>query len=114
MSTESLALETLALGATPTPHPAAAANGRRLGRMLLSIGEGALVWIVLLGAWFAAAEYFPLGDNPLIPSPHITVQALWTSLPELWVGTVSSFSILLPGFLIATILGIVFGVTVGS
>ena len=114
MPAESLSLETRELGVTPTPHHAEAPNERRFGRLLQTIAEGSLVWIVLLGAWFAAAEYFPLGDNPLIPSPQITVQALWASLPELWVGTISSFSILLPGFLIATVLGIVFGITVGS
>lgn len=114
MSAESLSLETRELGVTPTPHHAEAPDDRRLGHLLQTIGEGSLVWIVLLGAWFAAAEYFPLGDNPLIPSPQVTVQALWESLPELWIGTLSSFSILLPGFLIATLFGIVFGITVGS
>jgi NitT/TauT family transport system permease protein len=116
MSAESISLPPRELGVTPTPHVADApsALGLGLGRRLLAIAEGSLVWAVLIAAWFIAAEYFPLGDNPLIPSPQITLAALWESLPELWTGTVSSFSILVPGFLIATVLGVVFGISVGA
>lgn len=81
---------------------------------LLAILQGSIVWIVLLALWFVAAKYFPLGDNPLIPSPQRTALALQESLPELWEGTLSSFSILIPGLLLATLLGIVSGIYVGS
>lgn len=120
MSAESLSL---AHGTVP-PEPAAieaaaqatipAATPSPAGLRLRTLAEGSAVWLALLALWFAAAEYFPLGDNPLIPSPGVVVQALWTSLPELWTGTLSSFSILLPGFLLATLLGIVSGIAIGT
>jgi len=111
---ESFALDSRELSVTPTPHPHQEPAARlALGR-LLAILEASLIWIALLGAWFAAAEYLPLGDNPLIPSPGVTARALWESLPELWVGTLSSFSILVPGFLLASVLGIAFGLSIGS
>lgn len=78
------------------------------------LADGSIIWILLLGAWFAAAAYFPLGDNPLIPSPLVTAQALWESLPELWQGTVASFAILIPGLLLAVVLGVFAGIEVGS
>lgn len=111
---ETLALETREVAVTPTPHAASAPEGTGLPGTLRRLFESSLVWIVLLGGWFLAAEYTPLGDNPLIPSPGITARALWESLPELWVGTISSFTILVPGFLIATVLGIVSGLSIGS
>lgn len=111
---ETIALETREVPVTPAPHvasePASPGFSASLGRLL----EASLIWIVLLGGWFLAAEYTPLGDNPLIPHPLITARALWESLPELWVGTLSSFSILIPGFLLATVLGIVSGLSIGT
>jgi len=76
--------------------------------------EASAIWVVLLAAWSLAAIYLPLGDNPLIPSPTVTAKALWESLPELWVGTLSSFTILIPGFTLATVLGIVGGLVLGT
>ena len=35
-------------------------------------------------------------------------------MPKLWAGTLSSFSILLPGFLLATALGVFAGIRVGA
>ena len=113
---EALSIETREVPVTLMPHEAiepASPPGLWRGR-LLAVGEPSLVWVILLAAWFIAAEYFPLGDNPLIPAPQITARAFWESLPELWQGTLSSFSILIPGFLLAALLGIVFGITVGS
>lgn len=99
---------------TPAPHvasePASPGFSAHLGRLF----EASLIWIVLLGGWFLAAEYTPLGDNPLIPHPLVTARALWEALPELWAGTLSSFSILIPGFLIASLLGIVSGLSIGT
>jgi NitT/TauT family transport system permease protein len=82
----------------------------RLPRIL----ERASLWIVLLAVWFIAAEKLPLGDNPLIPSPISTFHALVDAWPELWRGTVSSFLILIPGFAAASLLGIVWGLIVGT
>ena len=76
--------------------------------------ESVAVWVVLLLAWSVASVYLPLGDNPLLPSPLITARVLWESLPELWAGTLSSLTILLPGFALATLLGIVTGLAVGT
>ena len=72
---ETLALETREVSVTPAPHvasePAAGAFAATLVRLL----EASLIWIVLLGGWFLAAEYAPLGDNPLIPHPLVTARA---------------------------------------
>lgn len=115
MSSESLLLKTRDIpeasvegGATDLD---AVVRRRQASRALF---ESTIVWVVLLAVWFVAAAYFPLGDNPLIPSPAATAKALWDSLPELWAGTLSSFSILLPGFLLATALGIAGGIFVGT
>ena len=83
-------------------------------KVAINVFQRTLIWIILFGAWIFAANYYPLGDNPLIPSPAKVLAALWSSLPELWVGTISSFLILLPGFLLATLLGIVLGIAVGT
>jgi NitT/TauT family transport system permease protein len=96
------------------PMPAASARPAPapgwLGRALESVS----VWIVLLFAWWVASVHLPLGDNPLLPSPLLTAGALWESLPELWAGTLSSLTILIPGFALATLLGIVAGLAVGT
>jgi NitT/TauT family transport system permease protein len=76
--------------------------------------EASSVWLFLIAAWFFASVYLPLGDNPLIPSPPLVANALVDSLPELWAGTLSSFTILVPGFALASVLGIVSGLAVGS
>lgn len=111
--------ETLALAAEAA-NPSALAEAPRppalqqLARRLRRSGEAALLWLLLLGAWFVASAYLPLGPNPLLPSPSVVAQALWDSLPELWEGTLSSLAILVPGFALATLLGVVSGLAVGS
>lgn len=114
MSAESLALETREVPVAPVPHEATRPAGPAWTARLLGLAEASLVWLALLGAWFLAAEYFPLGDNPLIPGPPVVLKALWASLPELWAGTLSSLSILLPGFGLATLLGVVAGIAIGT
>lgn len=115
MSSESLLLKTRDIPEASVEDGAtdfdAVVRRRQASRALF---ESTIVWVVLLAAWFVAAAYFPLGDNPLIPSPAATAKALWDSLPELWAGTLSSFSILLPGFLLATALGVAGGIFVGT
>lgn len=76
--------------------------------------ESLLLWLALLLAWQLASRYTPLGDNPLIPSPQTTFAALHDSLGELWKGTLSSFRILVPGFVLAVVMGTVLGLWVGS
>ena len=104
--------------ATTAPAPIAALAAPPAWRRLLTLArhalEASLIWLLLLAAWLAAARYLPLGHNPLIPAPDVTLRALVESLPELWTGTLSSFSILLPGFGLACLLGIASGLAVGS
>ncbi|MDR2688945.1 MAG: ABC transporter permease [Azoarcus sp.] len=139
MSAETLSLENAdfaALNAAPgeetSTKPSSAAPARQRGEQAkendhdgsktrskllthgLHILAGSSLWIVLLAAWFAASRYLPLGDNPLIPSPILTFQALKESLPELWRGTLSSFAILVPGFALASLFGIAWGLVVGT
>lgn len=114
MSHEPLSAVAQELSVTPTPTLAGEPHGLRLGARLQALAEASLVWVLLIAAWFLAAAYFPLGDNPLIPSPAVTLNALQESLGELWAGTLSSFSILLPGFLLAALLGIASGITIGT
>jgi len=111
---EALAVESREVSATSTSLASETLSGPGRAGHLQGLFEASLVWIVLLGAWFAAAKYLPLGDNPLIPSPTVVVRALWESLPELWVGTISSFTILVPGFVLATVLGVVSGLCIGT
>jgi NitT/TauT family transport system permease protein len=100
------------LPAPPASHQAAKPGplARWSGRAL----ESAAVWIGLLLAWQLGAAYLPLGESPLLPSPLVTARALGEALPELWVGTLSSFTILLPGFALACVLGIAAGLAVGT
>jgi len=112
MSAEAIVLESDEI--LPAQHVMNPASSLTRVARLRALFETSLIWIVLLGLWYIAAQYFPLGSNALIPEPHAVVNALWDSLPELWAGTLSSFSILIPGFAIATLLGIFFGITVGT
>jgi NitT/TauT family transport system permease protein len=99
----------------PASRPAAVSGERAPARRwLVRALETASIWIVLFIAWALAAEYLPLGDNPLIPAPALTFAALRESLPELWKGTVSSFAILIPGFFLASALGVALGLAVGA
>lgn len=95
-------------------HSPATRPGRSLQAIGVRLLEASAIWLFLLAAWFIAAVYLPLGDNPLIPAPPVVLRALWESLPELWLGTLSSFSILLPGFALASALAIVGGLSVGT
>lgn len=109
--------ETIALAEQQTPgveHGTAAVPLSKLIPRLQSLLEASAIWIILLAAWYFASIYLPLGDNPLIPSPLLAAQALWESRQELWEGTLSSFSILVPGFILASLLGITLGLTIGT
>ncbi|MDR2093165.1 MAG: ABC transporter permease [Azoarcus sp.] len=100
----------------PFRDPAASQASPRIParRRLVRALESFSIWIALFFVWMLAAEYLPLGDNPLIPSPALTFAALQESLPELWKGTISSFCILIPGFFLASAAGIAFGLAVGA
>ena len=76
--------------------------------------DAVLIWAGLLLTWSLLSALVSQGPNPLLPSPTTTALALWESLPELWRGTVASLMILVPGFALATLLGVVSGLWVGS
>ncbi len=80
------------------------------GRFLLP----AIVFASLFFAWTIASHWLPLGPNSLLPTPERTLAALRESLPELWAGTISSFLILIPGFLAALMAGVVLGLWAGT
>jgi NitT/TauT family transport system permease protein len=111
---ETLALQDSKAAVAPEAEAVAQREARPLTQRLRRGLDAALIWLILLGSWFVASVYTPLGDNPLIPGPAVTARALWESLPELWAGTLSSLSILVPGFLAATVLGIALGLAVGT
>lgn len=108
---ENLALATPELPVTPIPVES---TEPRSWAGVVRVLEGLSVWIGLLAAWQLASIYLPLGDNPLLPAPAVVANALWESLPELWAGTLSSLAILVPGFALATVLGIITGLAVGT
>lgn len=76
--------------------------------------EPITLWILLLFAWQVSVSFVNQNTNPLLPAPSVVAAALWDSLPELWKGTVSSFLILLPGYALAVLGGIVLGLVVGT
>jgi NitT/TauT family transport system permease protein len=75
--------------------------------------EGALFLVALLAVW-QVVSLFKFPGSYLFPTPEKTVVALWQSLPELFKGTVSSFLILLPGYGLAVVTGIAWGLLVGT
>ena len=76
--------------------------------------EATLLFTGLLLAWQLGAAFFTTAANPLLPTPWRVAQALWDSLPELWIGTWSSFLILIPGYLAAVVFGVVAGLLVAT
>jgi NitT/TauT family transport system permease protein len=71
------------------------------------------LWAVLLLAWQASTLVINQDTNPLLPAPYAVSLALRQSLPELWKGTVSSFFILLPGYVLALAGGVTLGLVAG-
>lgn len=70
--------------------------------------------LALLAVWWLATAIWSPPAHGLYPSPVQVAKALWASLPELLKGTWSSFLILAPGFLLAAVSGIAWGLLVGS
>jgi NitT/TauT family transport system permease protein len=87
---------------------------RRLPKWLTLKGrEGALFLLALLAVW-QVVSLLQFSGSYLFPTPERTLVALWYSLPELMKGTGSSFLILLPGYGLAIVTGIVWGLLVGT
>lgn len=90
---------------SPTPVP--------VRRFPLPPWEACLLWAVLLVAWQASTLFIDPNANPILPGPAVVWQALVASLPELWKGTISSFLILLPGYGLAVVTGVLAGLVTG-
>jgi len=76
--------------------------------------EALILLIMLLGLWSLIAQFAGGQHRYLFPSPVVTARALGASLPELLRGTYSSFLILAPGYLLAVVMGIIWGILVGT
>lgn len=76
--------------------------------------EAALLWLALLGAWQVYSLFVDQSTNPILPGPQTVAHALWESLPELGTGTLSSLLILVPGYLLAVVLGVSLGLITGQ
>ena len=108
-----------ALGAA-TPQPVAGAGTLKastrswLKALRLQGKEGVLFIAGIILLWQLISSFSHFSGKYLFPSPLLTTQTLWTSLPELLIGTVYSFLILLPSLALAISLGIVWGLIVGT
>jgi NitT/TauT family transport system permease protein len=80
---------------------------------LLPAWEALALWAFLLLAWQGSTLVIDQTTNPLLPAPATVANALWESLPELWKGTISSLLILLPGYGLAVLAGVVSGLVAG-
>jgi len=86
---------------------------RRLPTLAIAWEPWAFAAALLL-AWQLAGSALSGDGNPLLPPPAVVFNALWDSLPELGRGTVSSFLILLPGYVGALALGVSLGLLAGT
>jgi NitT/TauT family transport system permease protein len=78
-------------------------------------GKEGLIFIAgVILLWQFISSFSHFSGKYLFPSPLLTAQTLWTSLPELLIGTVYSFLILLPSLALAISLGIIWGLIVGT
>jgi NitT/TauT family transport system permease protein len=74
--------------------------------------EGILFIAGIILLWQFVSTSIHFSGKYLFPSPVLTAKILWTSLPELLLGTGYSFLILLPSLALAISLGIVWGLVV--
>ena len=88
-------------------------TSRHLKWLTLKGHEGALFLFALLIIW-QVVSLLKFSGSYLFPTPETTLVALWQSLPELFKGTVSSFLILLPGYGLAVVTGIAWGLWGGT
>ena len=89
--------------------PSSTARPTQATRRLTARLPGKEGWCLLVGLlllWQLVAWVVPARNRFLFPSPLLTVQALWASLPELGKGTLSSFIILIPGYAAAVVAGV--------
>jgi len=94
--------------ATRPGQPAHRLTGYFVGK------EGWCLLAALVLLWQVVAWVVPLKNRFLFPSPLVTIRALWSSLPELGKGTLSSFIILIPGYTAAVVAGVTLGILAGT
>jgi len=76
--------------------------------------EGLLFLLGLVLLWQLISTAIHFKGAYLFPSPVVTLHALWDSLPELLKGTWSSLRVLVPGYVLAVVTGIAWGLLVGT
>ena len=76
--------------------------------------EGWLFFAAVLLIWHLVTTYAPLRDPGLYPNIPTVLRALWVSLPELLKGTWSSALILVPGYTLAVVTGVAWGLLTGT
>jgi NitT/TauT family transport system permease protein len=76
--------------------------------------EGVALFVGILVLWQVLVGILPAQKRFLFPAPGQVAKALWDSLPELGRGTLSSFLILVPGYVSAVAAGIFLGIVAGS
>jgi NitT/TauT family transport system permease protein len=96
-------------------NPATALPGvRRNSWLRLQGREGVLFLLGIVLIWQFVSSSIHFAGAYLFPSPTLTLKALWISLPDLLKGTGSSFMVLAPGYALAVVVGIVWGLLVGT
>lgn len=83
-------------------------------RRAASLGLGSLPFLAILGLWAGIAWVLPERHAYLFPSPRQTVLAFWESRGELMTGTWTSVLVLVPGYLLAVVAGVIAGLPVGA
>ena len=76
--------------------------------------EGILFLLALVALWQIVSGSIHFSGKYLFPTPAVTARALWLSLPDLLKGTLSSFIILAPGYALAVLTGVIWGLLVGT
>jgi NitT/TauT family transport system permease protein len=75
--------------------------------------EGTLFFVGAIILWHIVSTSRILPNSQLFPTPLIAIRTLWDSLPELGLGTWSSFLVLFPSYILAVVSGIFTGIIVG-
>lgn len=72
------------------------------------------VFLLFLIVVWEGVSHLDLPNPALYPGASVVFKALIASLPELWLGTISSFSVLAPGYAVATLAGVALGILFGA
>jgi NitT/TauT family transport system permease protein len=98
----------------PAGQAAKSSGIRRNSWLRLQGKEGILFLLGIVLLWEFVSSSIHFKGAYLFPSPAVTLKALWVSLPELFKGTWSSLIVLVPGYGLAVVAGIVWGLLVGT